>query len=199
MPTIPQVLGAVLLGSGWVFIAMQVGLWQNGAFPMPENLEKEMERIFSGDALQWGLWGSLFVIALSPAICEEVLFRGAIMSGLRQRMPAWATILVVGLLFGLFHLSIYRVLVTGLSGVVIAYVVYRSGSIWLGVIIHFINNGTAVLLMQPNTQETLQPWFDVEAIEKQGMPMALLVVAAVLVAAGVVIVEASTRRAAARG
>jgi membrane protease YdiL (CAAX protease family) len=81
--------------------------------------------------------GVLFLGAVSPAICEEAAFRGIILSGFAGRLAKWQTVIVVGLLFGVFHLSIYRFLPTALLGMLITYAVIETRSILTGVVIHF--------------------------------------------------------------
>ena len=53
----------------------------------------------------------------------------------------------MGVLFGIFHLSIYRIVPTALFGIVITYAVIRSGSIFVGMLLHMLNNGAMVLLV----------------------------------------------------
>ena len=54
-----------------------------------------------------------------------------------------------GVVFGAFHLSfetVIRFLPTATLGIVIAWAVLRTGSIWVGALMHFLNNGTIVVL-----------------------------------------------------
>ncbi len=82
--------------------------------------------------------------ALIPAFAEEFLFRGAIFSAL---MPYGKTpaIIISALLFGLMHQNIEQLLYTTAAGLVLAFVVCETGSIWCGVLIHFFNNFTDIL------------------------------------------------------
>ena len=87
------------------------------------------------------------VFALSPAICEEVLFRGVILSSLKDKIPPSLCIIIVGFLFGVFHMHIFRMFPTALLGMALTFIVYRTGSIYLSVIAHFFNNGFALTLV----------------------------------------------------
>ncbi len=91
------------------------------------------------------LWVSLFVVAVIPAVCEELLFRGMIQRGLERLGVGWG-IFLSGLLFGLFHFDFQRLAAQTLIGFIAAYVVYRTGSIFNGMILHFMNNGLLTLL-----------------------------------------------------
>lgn len=101
------------------------------------------------------LW-SLFLIAVVPAVCEEILFRGLIQRGLEKMGAGWS-IALSGLLFGLFHFDFQRFAAQTLIGLVAAYVVYRTGSIINGMILHFMNNGLLTLLMSLNTGDVPNP------------------------------------------
>ncbi len=82
--------------------------------------------------------------AIVPAICEEYLFRGAILTNLTPFGNSTA-ILGSALLFGLMHQNPFQLLYTTLMGIVIGYVYVKTKSIWVCMIIHFANNFTTVL------------------------------------------------------
>nr|PZN71864.1 MAG: hypothetical protein DIU55_07790 [Bacillota bacterium] len=88
---------------------------------------------------------ALLVGALVPAICEELSFRGYVLGALRSLGPS-AAVVLTGLLFGALHLSLVRLVPLTLLGMLWALAVQRSGSILPGMIMHLINNGTALLL-----------------------------------------------------
>lgn len=81
---------------------------------------------------------------LVPAFCEEFLFRGAVFSAL---LPYGKTTAVLGsaLLFGLMHQSADQWLYTTAAGVVLAWLVLESGSIWGSVLLHMFNNLFAII------------------------------------------------------
>jgi membrane protease YdiL (CAAX protease family) len=105
--------------------------------PMPQAFVESMKEFFNLVTESLTAPGVLFLGAVSPAICEEAAFRGIILSGFANRLAKWQTVIVVGLLFGVFHLSIYRFLPTALLGMLITYAVLETRSILAGVIIHF--------------------------------------------------------------
>jgi sodium transport system permease protein len=109
--------------------------------PMPQAFVESMREFFNLVTESLTAPGVLFLGAVSPAICEEVAFRGIILSGFAGRLARWQTVVIVGLLFGAFHLSVYRFLPTALLGMLITYAVIETGSILSGVIIHFGVNG----------------------------------------------------------
>lgn len=86
------------------------------------------------------LWQQILVFSVTPAICEEILFRGLLFGSLKEKMDVKYAIIVSGLLFGIFHLYPGKILSTALLGMIFAYVVARTGSIIPSMILHFINN-----------------------------------------------------------
>ncbi len=92
-----------------------------------------------------GLLAGILVIGGSAAICEEIMFRGVIMRGL-ERFGVTKAILFSGFLFALIHLDLQKILGTFFLGALIGFMVYRTNSIFSGMIAHFTNNSIAVTL-----------------------------------------------------
>ena len=95
---------------------------------------------------------SLVVVALIPAICEEVLFRGFLLSsfkGKSKKSKIWA-IIIVGILFGIMHLNFIRIVPTAMLGILFAYSALVTQSIWTSVFMHFLNNGFSVCVLYLN-------------------------------------------------
>ncbi|MBI4892235.1 MAG: CPBP family intramembrane metalloprotease [Acidobacteria bacterium] len=141
-PTRPAVWGAVLIGlSAWTVAG---GLLVR-LLPPPDSLMKAMERLLLLDDKPVPLWQAFLLIAVTPAICEELLFRGFIMSGFR-RFGHWRSIFAAALLFGLAHTSIYRLLPTMALGILFGFAVWKTRSIVPAIICHALNNGLMAAL-----------------------------------------------------
>lgn len=108
-----------------------------------ELLERLSEQLMGGGTPVVVL---LLVIAASPAICEEVLFRGVLLRSLAGRVRTRTVVLVTALLFGAFHMSAIRFVPTASLGIVLALLAVRSGSLLPGILFHFLHNGIVVLL-----------------------------------------------------
>lgn len=124
-------------------------LWMNAGigylYPLnPAAMIKlrEIEGLFASAPL----WQALAVIALAPAICEELAFRGFVLSGLRRMGQTWQAILVSSALFGLAHGILQQSIGAAVIGVVIGYVAIQSGSLLPGVAYHAVHNGLSVLI-----------------------------------------------------
>jgi hypothetical protein len=81
----------------------------------------------------------LKVAVLAPVI-EELIFRGIIMHGLMRNYKPWYAIFLSGLLFSLFHLNPWQMTYTFFLGLLLGWVMIRTRSLPLAIIIHSINN-----------------------------------------------------------
>lgn len=142
-PPLLGVLAAVLIGaSAW---AVAGGILIR-LLPPPESLVRALERVLLLDGQPASWWVVWLVIAVTPALCEELFFRGLVLSGLR-RAGVWPAVLICALVFGLAHSSIYRLLPTMFIGALLTWLVWRTGSIWCSMIAHALNNGIAATLV----------------------------------------------------
>ena len=87
---------------------------------------------------------SVLVVAVSPAICEEVLHRGILLRSY-EKEGSTRSILISALLFWLFHFYFKILLGPIFFGVLIGYYVVRTDSIFSGMLAHFINNLIAII------------------------------------------------------
>lgn len=88
---------------------------------------------------------SVFVIAITPAICEEVMFRGVIMNAY-ENISKRKAIIYSAILFGIFHINIQNLVGPVLLGLIFGITVYKTNSIYAGMIGHGINNGIAITI-----------------------------------------------------
>lgn len=125
------------------------------------------------------------MVALTPAVCEEMLFRGFLFSAFRGRYKIVVSVPLTAVIFGVYHMSIVRFFTTALLGAALAVIVYYSDSIFPAMVMHAINNGIAVLQMyHPDTMENIFPLF---AVEEPGIMESIVVstMGILLLAAGV--------------
>jgi len=114
-----------------------------------QDTEAEASRLTDAFMLMPTLGGFLFnmlMIALLPAIGEEFMFRGLLQRLFREWLGSiHVAILVSAFLFSAMHLQFYGFLARMMLGIMFGYLLYWSGSIWVPVCAHFINNGAAVI------------------------------------------------------
>jgi membrane protease YdiL (CAAX protease family) len=128
---------------GGVLTASGLARLTNHFIPVPtETLEE-----FTGNIIPEGMgWVQLlFVLALLPAVFEEIAFRGLLLHGLHRRLRPLALVLVVGLVFGIFHFALFRFAGTAFLGALLAAVTLLTGSLLPAIAWHAGNNALAVV------------------------------------------------------
>lgn len=201
----PDGVGLGLAALGWAALYPAV-LWLgelNARLPLPPSLEsldamrgEMLEGLLLGDGAS-----TLFLfltIALAPALFEEVLFRGYLMRQAERRWGAAVAIVAVGVFFGGYHLSLTQLLPLSVLGVYLGFVVWATGSLWAGVLVHLLNNGTAVLVAG---YARTRPELNVDTMEGMGVPWYLSLALATVGALAVWTIGRllTARRAAATG
>ena len=94
-----------------------------------------------------GVFGIVLIIlssAVTPALVEEFLMRGAVL-GVLKKYGEDVAVLVSAILFGLMHTNLHQIPFAFMVGLILGVAVVKTGSIWIGVAIHFINNFMSVL------------------------------------------------------
>jgi len=110
-----------------------------------ESLKRLTEEFLKMDTIG-DLFINIIVIALLAAVGEELLFRGAMQNVfLEWTKNVHVAVWVTAILFSAFHMQFYGFLPRMLLGVVLGYLYIWSGSLWLPILFHFLNNGLAVL------------------------------------------------------
>ena len=87
----------------------------------------------------------ILCVAAVPALCEELAFRGFILSGCRNLGSDRQAILLSAIFFGLTHGFLQQSINACLLGLVLGYLAVKSGSLLPGVVFHFLHNATTVL------------------------------------------------------
>ena len=144
LPKGKHILAAVLMFFGVISANVFVSNIMTKLFPNSgQNISEQFTAILDGVPF----WGALLLIALLPAVCEEIMFRGYLLTAFGAKMKLLPAILWVSILFGFSHMSLIKVLSTAVLGMGLAYTAYRSDSIFTSSVIHFLNNGFAVFVM----------------------------------------------------
>ena len=102
-----------------------------------------------------GLLLNLLVIALIPAIGEELTFRGVLQQGLARKMNPHIAIVVSAAIFSFIHFQFFGFLPRMFLGLLLGYMFYITGSLWTSILMHFVNNATAVVVYYLNNKGTI--------------------------------------------
>ncbi|BAM04170.1 ABC transporter permease subunit/CPBP intramembrane protease [Phycisphaera mikurensis] len=184
LPRPGAIAGAVLMACGGLVLSQQLAWVQSFVLDVPEAFAGGTAPIVEHPSLAL----VLFAVAVSPAVCEEVFFRGTLLAGLEEKLRPWVAIVLASLLFGLFHLYLHRILITAALGIAITWVAWRSRSIWPGMLFHLINNGVAVLAVREVLPPGLMGWLERVAPVENGYPWPVVAAAAAVFAAGAAVV-----------
>lgn len=145
-----QILGGILIWMGG-FVLINL-ITQITLYLFPQNMEVA-EALTDAIIIKDNLVLNLAIVALMPAICEEIFFRGFIFTSFKVKSSSKIAIITSGILFGFMHMDFLRIIPTSILGIIFAYTVYKSESIFIAMILHFINNSIAVLVSHyPNSE-----------------------------------------------
>lgn len=154
LPRLRDISRGLILWAGAFILANLAGALLLRLFPQNEEVVHQLALILKGETL----WITLLVVALLPAICEELFFRGFIFSSLEGSVKAGTAIFLTGLMFAFYHLDFIRIVPTFILGVLFTLALYKSGSILVPMIMHFVNNAVAVIILfYPDLAEQMNP------------------------------------------
>jgi sodium transport system permease protein len=119
---------------------MALQAWIVKLYPLSDQMKESLETLFA----QVPGWQMVLLIVLVPAVCEELAFRGFILSGLRNLGSKWQAIIYSSLLFGLSHSILQQSILASLTGVILGFIAFQTGSILPAMIFHMVHNGLAL-------------------------------------------------------
>ena len=144
------------------------------------------------------LWLVLAALAVIPAVCEELLFRGYVLRALLAATSERNSIVISAVLFGVFHvlttdaLAAGRMLPSTFLGLILGWVAWRTASAVPGMLLHACHNGLLLTLGYYRDQLSARGW----GVQEQAhMPAAWLAVAALGVIVGLSLVWKKPRSA----
>lgn len=144
-------LAALLLGGTAWLVVNSATMWlQNLVLRQPEELVQAKAKLLGLSDSHLPLAVILVVFALTPAICEEVFFRGLVLGGLRQGLPKWPAIILTGLFFGVFHLDLYVIFPITVVGILMTLIVWQTRSLYAGMLFHLLFNGVQMTVAKLN-------------------------------------------------
>ncbi|MNS27032.1 CAAX amino terminal protease self- immunity [compost metagenome] len=184
-----HVAGIFLVAIGMLALILGLSaLLQSFSWGTEADTMQEQRKAMEAALLHMDTAGDILIrlvfIALIPAFCEEIFFRGIVQRFFNSflKRPV-LSIIATGLFFAMYHASIYNFLPITLAGIVLGLIYHRTGNIWYAILLHFLNNGIQVLQafwVSRNPQ-----------LEEEQLPVYLIIG---LLAAGAVIVFFTLRR-----
>jgi membrane protease YdiL (CAAX protease family) len=110
---------------------------------MYDIVQEQMKQLTGGP-----VWLSLLTTAVLAPVFEEWLCRGEVLRGLLRKMAPGKAIALSALFFAVLHLNPWQALNAFVLGCLFGYVYYRTGSLWLTMLMHFANNALSFALMK---------------------------------------------------
>jgi membrane protease YdiL (CAAX protease family) len=159
----------------------------NEALVLPESL-KEIERILMEAEKQAeqiieaflkvdnlsGLVFNIVLIALIPAIGEELFFRGIVQKLMIEWVKKpWLAILITGIFFSALHFQFYGFLPRMMMGVLLGYLFFWTNSLWIPILAHFVNNATAVIMFYYINNGTIEKSVEEIGKNQQELPFVI--------------------------
>lgn len=142
IPTLSQTIAALILWAGTYLLVVFATIVTGYFFPDALN---QTTSGMNGLMASIPFWARFLIVAVSPAICEEAIHRGFILHHLKPMGKKWLVVLVMGVLFGVFHLDPTRFLTTGILGAIMTYVALETDNMFYPMLIHFVNNALSVI------------------------------------------------------
>lgn len=136
---------AVLIGIMCVFVTLFISsFWQMilAAFGYNGGSAAQSDESFNAGYFIL----MIFLTAVLPGICEEFTMRGGFLTVMRKSFGYFATLIIMAVSFGLFHQKITQVFYTSFFGLLMAMLTLKCGSIFVAMIVHFVNNAVATYL-----------------------------------------------------
>ncbi|MEZ4916059.1 MAG: type II CAAX endopeptidase family protein [Chitinophagales bacterium] len=160
LPSVKQVafvLALILSSNLFLNFLMEI----NEMIPLSEGLEAKFTALQESTIAMQGKFLDfsnvfefvliLFVMAILPALAEEMYFRGLIEGVLFDlKVGPFHAIFISSLLFAMVHFQFYYLLPLFFMGALLGYIYYRTKNLWLTIIAHFVNNGVMVVITATN-------------------------------------------------
>lgn len=144
-PKALKVVGTLVLWLGSILAAfVPTGILM---YVFPEKMLNASQSV-GGMMTDLPFWMAFILIGLTPAIFEELSFRGALFSCFRGFKSKWVPIIIVGLVFGMFHGSFWRFVPTAILGIAMGYLLVETDNMFYNMLFHLVNNTLPLLLLQ---------------------------------------------------
>jgi sodium transport system permease protein len=150
---------AMLLASGLAIAihpaGIALGQFVSELYPLSPTVEAYARSLQGIIDLAPSIGAALVVLALVPAICEELAFRGFILSGIRGLGSNWTAIVGSAVFFGATHAFVQQSLTACALGVVLGYIAVQTRSLLPGLAFHFVYNSLSLLMSR---EEQFASW-----------------------------------------
>jgi sodium transport system permease protein len=145
-PRAPVWAGVLLGIPGGFLTALGCFRLANLLIPAPAQMTESFAEMLFPEQIPFAQL--VLIMSLLPGVFEEMTFRGLLLHGLRRRLSPVPLALVVGVVFGIFHVALFRLVPTACLGVMFAAVTLLTGSIFPAMLWHAANNALGLMVYQ---------------------------------------------------
>lgn len=143
-PNARQIGVGIAAGGGLIVVADVVGAIQAHFFgPHTEQVALLLKTHHGAPSFLL----DIAAVAVIVPFAEELLFRGVLFTGLAQRTPAWAAVVLSGIIFGVAHFDLWSIAPLAAIGMGLGYLYYRTRSLWPNIAAHATVNTFALILV----------------------------------------------------
>ncbi|BBO33485.1 ABC transporter permease subunit/CPBP intramembrane protease [Lacipirellula parvula] len=141
-----HLFGVVALALALHPVVVRAAEYIGSLYPIPEatvHAAQQIEGALNSVPDMWIVPGwliALALMALLPAVCEELAFRGFVLSGFRHVGHKWWAIVLSAVAFGFVHTFLHQKISATMMGVIIGYVAVQTESIWPCILLHTVHN-----------------------------------------------------------
>ncbi len=199
----------LILGSIGILLALPMINWiaqLNANMHLPEALSgveqwmknseakaAELTEVFTKGTSVSGLILNLFVVAFMAAVSEELFFRGMTQKVLiecfkNKHIGVW----IGAMLFSAFHMQFFGFFPRMLMGAYLGYLYLWSGSLWPGIITHFVNNGMAVFLVWLSNRGVISS--DIDKVGADSNQMMLVFISIITVSVSLILIYRTEKK-----
>ncbi len=151
-------LGLIFAVPGGMLTAIGLFRLSNLILPTPENVVDKFTSAMLPESVPF--YQLLLFMTVLPGVFEELTFRGMLLHGLRRRLHPALLAVIVGSVFGFFHVALFRLVPTAVLGVCFAAATLLTGSIFPAMVWHAGSNALGLLASKANISENqLEPVF----------------------------------------
>ena len=180
-PTFVKTVGTVLMWIGTLLITMIPTSILLYVFPEQMSGATESVSELSG-GLPFGI--AFLLICVTPAIFEEMAFRGGLFSCFRGFRSPWPAILISAVVFGIFHGSFWRFVPTAMLGIAMGYLLAETDNMFYNMLFHLINNALPTLLLQLTSSVLSDQMESATSMAQTGVPLVTVAVYFIYASAG---------------
>jgi sodium transport system permease protein len=145
LPGIPELVACGLLAVYFHPTYVQFASLVSSQYPLGPETTESLQKI---DAVLRSvpLWNVLLLMAIVPAICEEIVFRGFVFAGLLENKGVLRAVIGSAILFGLSHGVLQQTVCATATGLLLGWLAYRTAGVACTCLFHVVHNSISMTL-----------------------------------------------------